>query len=333
MKAFKLKETWLAIALAFGAGYVIAYFLSNKTEAIAEQQEENHSTQLREKGRFTFINPLIECDNYLPENSASIANLKWDIKNYIAEATASGVTDHVSVYYRDLNNGGWVGINESERFSPASLLKVPIMIAALKKAETTPDLLQKKIKFTQYIDDTTPNIVDTGLVRLGQSYTFEDLIFKMIAHSDNEAKNLILEEIGMEAFDQSFVDAGIALPDFDASSDILSTRSYSSFFRILYNATYLSKEMSEKALSILSMTNFGDGIVAGIPSNILCANKFGERGFADSDVKQLHDCGIVYVNENPYLLCIMTRGTEFDKLKKVIAKISAIVYSDVSGTK
>jgi hypothetical protein len=41
---------------------------------------------------------------------------------------------------------------------------------------------------------------------------------------------------------------------------------------------------------------------------------------------QLHDCGIVYKQKHPYLVCIMMRGTDLDTLAKVIAELSKIAY-------
>jgi hypothetical protein len=55
------------------------------------------------------------------------------------------------------------------------------------------------------------------------------------------------------------------------------------------------------------------------------AHKFGERGGIEGG-QQLHDCGIVYSQSGPYVLCIMTRGRSLEELKTVIADLSKIVY-------
>jgi beta-lactamase class A len=49
-----------------------------------------------------------------------------------------------SIYYRDFKNGPWILINGEETFTPASLLKVPIMIALYKLAETNPAILTEE---------------------------------------------------------------------------------------------------------------------------------------------------------------------------------------------
>ena len=108
----------------------------------------------------------------------------------------------------------------------------------------------------------------------------------------------------------------------------MSVTDNASFFRILYNASYLTKDNSQKALDLLSKVDFTDGIRAGVPSSVKVANKFGEREVGN--IIQLHDCGIVYFKDHPYLLCIMSRGTDFTKLAASIKNISRLVYLEVN---
>jgi hypothetical protein len=42
--------------------------------------------------------------------------------------------------------------------------------------------------------------------------------------------------------------------------------------------------------------------------------------------RELHDCGIVYLPDNPYLLCVMTKGNDFAKMEKIIEEISRLSY-------
>jgi hypothetical protein len=87
--------------------------------------------------------------------------------------------------------------------------------------------------------------------------------------------------------------------------------------------------MSEKALQIMTHAEFKDGILAGVPKDIIVAHKFGERMLPESDDKQIHDCGIVYYPRHPYLLCVMTRGKDFTSLKSTLATISRVVFTEV----
>lgn len=317
------------VALAAAGGFVGGRYTA-PAPYVAPQAYDNEVKEMRSGGSYKFINPLLECDNYVQSNLQSINSLESKLNLYIQQVKAENKAVHVSIYFRDLNNGPWMGINEQDNFSPASLLKVPILIAALKKAEVDPSFLTKKIKFEKYVDAISQNIVDDKLIKLGKSYTIEELLVKMIAHSDNEAKDLIIANIGDDLFTRVLTDIGINITGVGPADDFVSVKDYSSFFRLLYNATYLNKTMSEKALEILSQTSFSQGIVAGVPTGTVVSHKFGERAFGDSNVKQLHDCGIVYLNSHPYLLCVMTRGNDFAQLGTVIAGASDIVYKEIT---
>jgi beta-lactamase class A len=103
---------------------------ANPKEAV-EQDQELH---LGLKG---LVNPLLDCGT-VGVSSLKEAQVREAVERYIAEAKKKGIANTIAVYYRDLNNGPTFGLDSSELFTPASLLKVPIMIAYLKKAEKDP---------------------------------------------------------------------------------------------------------------------------------------------------------------------------------------------------
>lgn len=75
----------------------------------------------------------------------------------------------------------------------------------------------------------------------------------------------------------------------------------------------------------MSQTEFKEGLNRGLPAEITVAHKFGERDLGQQ--KELHDCGIVYYPNQPYLLCVMTKGADFDDLSETIGEISKLVYN------
>jgi beta-lactamase class A len=253
------------------------------------------------------------------------------VESYIGTRVREKKVLGVSVYFRDLNNGPTFGINEDEKFTPASLLKVPIMMAIFKKAEIDPFLLTSSFTYTGGGDDFTPSFPPSELLEASKSYTVEELIRRMIVYSDNRAKYLLLLNLEKPFLDEVYADLGISIPDVRTPESPISVKNYAAFWRILYNASYLERKYSEKALSMLSQTEFDGGIRLGVPSNITVAVKFGERGGPGDSVKQLHDCGIVYFPQRPYLLCAMTRGSDFNLLAETIADISRIVYTEIEA--
>lgn len=323
----------IALTIGFTAGRLSndAAVSTPTAEVSAPVPQAGSSGEIR-AGGYMFINPLLECDNYQPPNLESITKLNTDVNTYIAQAQTQQRASFISVYFRDLNNGPWLGINEHEDYSPASLLKVPVMIAVLKKAETEPAILNRVIFFKGNPDlGVNPNIKDgEGLIK-GKSYKVDDLLYRMIAYSDNDAMQLLLDLVSVNMFANVLTDLGMNIANKSAADDFISVKDYSSFFRVLYNGTYLNRDMSEKALSLLSQSTFKSGLCAGVPAGTLVAHKFGERAYEEQGIRQLHDCGIVYVANKPYLLCVMTRGKEFAALESIIADISRIVYNDVTA--
>lgn len=277
-----------------------------------------------------FIRPLLAYNT--PELPPSNP-LKEDLVSLVTKK--SDGTDSVSIYYRDLNTGKWFGINQDETFIPASLFKVPLMITYLKYAEKHPQILSQKIYNSLNTNENeNETIKPLKTIVNGESYTVDQLLKYMIEYSDNNATVLLFKYIDQETLKEVFSDLDIQLPTAGINSDFMSVTNYSFLFRVLYNATYLNREMSEKGLEMLSKIDFKDGLRKAIPSTVSVANKFGEYymlGSSASGERQLHDCGIVYHPKHPYILCVMTKGTSFDALKIKIQEISKTTYLEVDA--
>lgn len=305
-------------------GILIGYKLPQK-------QSNQNQQEIRKSFDYKFINPLLECNNNLANNNLS--TLKHQIDDVIKQQINDKNISFTSVYFRDLNNGPWFGINEKEYFTPASLIKVPILITYYKKAEKNPEILKQTIVNQEGAGGVfIQNIKPSETMVSNQSYTIEELINRMIIYSDNDAYNDLTKNIDGNDILQTYKDLDVDISQMfiNPNGNILTVRDYASFFRILYNASYLNKDMSEKALGLLSQTEYKQGLVAGVPSKIQVAHKFGERIYSDTNEVQLHDCGIVYLPKKPYLLCVMTRGQDLNKATQTIKTISQKVFDYIN---
>ena len=306
--------TGTAVGLSF---HRVALFTENRKNLFRVERLYSEGTHL--------VNPLLRVETP-PGGDAELEAIRGYLETYLAQCIQSGEVSDVAVYLRNLNEGTWVGINEEWEFSAASLAKIPILFALLWKAQQDPSILAKPIRYeTEIVPPATQLIFPEERLQVGSAYTVEDLLHRSIAYSDNVAGLLLLQQIDDKLFDQICSDLHLPTPNRASADYQLSAKSYSACFRILYSATYLNKELSEKALKLLTETAFRDGIVAGVPKNIAVAHKFGERGAGVAGM-QLHDCGIVYDPGNPYLICIMTQGQDLGILKRKIKEISKIVY-------
>lgn len=304
-------------------------FSSDVPKAIQEQFDD-HLTEVRASG-FKFISPLLECETGKDSFRLMGLNpLQEEIKNHIQKEKLNGSVTDVAVYFRDLNNGPWFGVNEHSSFSPASLLKLPVLMAYYKKSESDPKLLSEKVKYENKNPLLSQMIQPTNTIEVGKEYTIDELIERMMVYSDNAALTVLEQNIDASLIDKITLDLGVETASQKTPEDFMSVKGYAGLFRILYNASYLEKDFSEKALELLSRTLFDDGIVAGVPKGIVISHKFGERELADGTM-QLHDCGIVYYPKNPYLICIMTRGNNIQSLGRVISSVSSLTYHGIES--
>lgn len=259
---------------------------------------------------------------------------KYKVKELISRRTDAGDATHVSMYFRHLDSGASFGVKAKEKLIPVSLLKVPVMIAWLKRAERDPAVLSRTYRYDGATDwSSNQTIKPRVTLTPGASYTVDNLIFRMIVYSDNNAWRLLLDNIDTRELDAIVADLHVDFDPSQAAEDSMSVRAYSSFFRVLYNATYLNREMSERALRYLSEIDFSDGILAGVPAGVAVASKFGEKTLDGGKLRQLHEFGIVYHPQGAYLLGIMTKGHDFARLAAMIREISRVVYSEVPSQK
>ena len=276
---------------------------------------------------YKLIKPLMFIDN--ASESESLNQLKGEVNNIILSFKSQGIISTASVYLKNFNKNEWMNINGFEKFSTGSLLKVPTLMAFLKMSETEPQLLNKKLSFNhEFKTSKDPKILEKS-IQLGRSYSIKELLTYMIKYSDNNATSLLNSILDQKIFDKIFADLGIEKPDWTKRTYLINSYDYSKFFRILYNGSYLGLSQSEFALELLSETEYNNGIIKGIPKNITVAHKFGESG--NQFEKELHESGIIFLNNSPYIITIMTRGKDLEKLPEVINQISALTFQALSN--
>jgi len=279
------------------------------------------------EGRLT--NPLLECEVAEGTIDAEKINFKSKLEELIHDLEAETSVSEIAVYFRDLNNGPTFGVKQDDPFVPASLLKVPIMMAYYRAADNDSSILEKKLLFTgTETSGAQQTILPAEHLVKGKEYTIDDLIERMIIYSDNDALLLLFKELPIEDHTRLYNLLGVDSAVVTNSAASLSVKQYAAFFRILYNASFLSQERSEKALMLLSNIDFAEGLQKGVPADVIVAHKFGERQINTGE-RHLHDCGIVYYPKHPYLLCVMTRGSETPVLERAIADVSAFIYNKI----
>lgn len=320
----------LPASTVFVLGVLVGITTAWGAHLFSHQLRHKYGNEERWFGKeYTFINPLLSCgeEKFDHIGNDALVKLENDLEALVTAQKNVGAIKDVGVYFRQLKGGPWVGIGEKETFSPGSLLKVPLVMSVYKYAETEPTFLERAL-FYEAGDINSEKHFLNASIEPGRAYSVKELAEAALSRSDNNAAVLLAEALGAQELMRSYTELGVEPPEIgtDYSTDV---RTYASFFRILYNATYVSHKHSEEILNTLAKTTFKDALASGVPSDVVVAHKFGERTVGAGGPAQLHDCGVVYHTERPYLLCIMTRGDDFSSLANAIKEISSLVYEHV----
>lgn len=280
-----------------------------------------------------FVRPIPPCAEPTHEGVTigERMTLAQNVEEYIDTKIKEKHLAEAAVYFRDLSEGPWFGIDEDAEFVPASLMKLPLAMWFYKDAEVQAGALDEQIEFTGPKGISITRFPAQHDVEPGNVYTIRELVNFLLAESSNDASKVLSEYAGLANRNTVFADLDMPLvtPEKDYLIDV---RTYAAFFRVLYNTSYLSRESSQELLATMASSSFREGLVAGVPENIQIAHKFGEYESPNREGEiQLHDCGVVYVPGQPYVLCVMTRGGNYENLTKVIAEISRMAHATVSA--
>ncbi len=304
---------------------LLIILIDPRIQKVAEvKAERDYSSQ------YKFTNPILDFENVKMESSSLIYE---EIKSKINKLKDKYDLEFASVYFRDLDNGQWIGINEKEEFASASLIKLPILISFLRESEAEPQLPMRKVTISA--EDVTSagiqDILPETQMKEGETYTLMEVAERMIEQSDNVAMKVMVRNLESKYRDGIFEAIGVKYV-IDRDDVLVRVKDYASFFRILFNASYLSRENSELALEVLSKSTFKNGLTAGVPKSLTVAHKFGERSYYVDGIvssRQLHDCGIIYYPQKPYILCVMTRGQDYVTQTLFIKEVSKLFYTEL----
>jgi beta-lactamase class A len=256
--------------------------------------------------------------------SENLMGLKRELDSEINQLKLNGTINDASVYLKRLNDGEWISVNNTAEYAPGSIIKIATTITYLKMCELNPKFLTKEYYFAGRKRGVPVQTFNDDAMVPGNKYSAKDLLTRVIVHSDNDATQLINDALNLDIFKKLFTDLNIPEPDVHDPAFKMDVGDLSKFMRILYNATYLTKENSEFVLSLLSQSSFNKGIVNGLPPEIKVAHKFGETG--TSTEAQLHETAIVYIGNDPYLITIMTKGKNVQLLPAALSGLSRIAY-------
>ena len=194
-----------------------------------------------------------------------------------------------------------------EAVPSASTIKTPILAAALEQARRGRLSLSDTLEVppAAVLPDTT--VFDRGESR----YTVEELLYWMIAVSDNTATNVLLDAVGMDAVTEYCAALGLKstlcrrkMLDFEAAregrNNVTSALDQRRLFWLLRENAILTPALCRTALDILSRQRHMDALLRYVPDRVVFAHKGGGLDGVT------HDCGIFLSLPRPLYVGIFT---------------------------
>lgn len=253
-------------------------------------------------------------------NSHYEVNLK-PLKTSISDRVGDKLLNQVGVYVESLNTGAWLGINEKQVFQPASLIKVPIAIAVFQMVEDGKINLDTPLEILK--KDRDPSYGDLYEETSERYFTVDYLLTALLGKSDNTAASRLVRELDAGYLSDIYQRLGLETLDTTLqSSPTASAKDYANIFRSLYYSTLLEKTYSNRLLDKMTKSSLGQGLAEGIPENIRLSHKSGLSDKTGS----FHDCGVAYVPENPFFVCVMTKNLSDAEARGLAKDIAAITY-------
>lgn len=232
--------------------------------------------------------------------------------------------------------GGELDISADERVSAASLIKVPIMMAAYLKAEHQGLNLKQLVPIPK-----EQRVGGMGVVthlNADLALPLEDIITLMIIVSDNTATNLCIDAVGIDYIRQVLAELGCKqtvlgrrLMDYEARSRGLDNWTSASDMVLLlhkiWEGTSLPASGQEKMRNNLVAQQFNTKLPRRIPygAGTIVAHKTGEITAVE------HDAAIIEVNgRQAYLAVLLHELTDTYAGQDAIAEIGRLVWEYLS---
>ena len=261
----------------------------------------------------------------LPAKQADLL-AKLHARVQAVDARLDGV---IGVYVRDLTTGATLELRPDEVFPTASSIKLAVLYELYRQAE------EGRIDLAESTRPPLPRVRGGGILQeLGDkvSLTWRDLAVLMVGWSDNEATNVLVRRVGMEAVNRR-LDA-LSLPrtrlrrlmmDLEAArrgdENVSTPRELARLAEVVAAGDSLSPARAADMLGVASVADEGSHFRRGLPEGARAVTKPG-------DLEGVRcEAAWVDVPGRPYSAAIMTaylrREGDGDA---AITELSAAIY-------
>lgn len=277
------------------------------TEAIENTEEINSGVEeIVEKD----TNEMIEIE----ESEKESAKIKEIIEKYIAEKQLNET--NFAFFYYDINTKEYYFYNENTYFTAASTIKVPIAMLYYDKINHGDINLDTKLLYKS--SDYEAGTGDTSAVyKFGDYIPVSFLLEEMIKESDNTATNILKTELGGEKAYRILIKQYTKedLAEIFNTDNVTSAKYSLDVLKRLYE----DQQKYTDLINLMKESSSGGYLKKNIKDYEI-AHKYGSIGGCT------HDYGIVYYNDNPYLIGVFTQN--IPNAENLIAEISKTIIDN-----
>ncbi|MBU5465278.1 class A beta-lactamase-related serine hydrolase [Virgibacillus sp. MSJ-26] len=234
------------------------------------------------------------------------------------------------IVLEDLDRGDKWEWQADEIFYAASIIKVPIMVAAYDALE------KKEISFSDTVRLNREELVGGSgvLQHLSPgmtSLTIYDLVVLMIVQSDNTATNMLIDLLGVDKIKKVMTDHGwtnskcynklMTIPVEREGSNIINANEMSMMLKQMVTGKLVSAHACEEMITIMKKQQIRDSLPGKLPSpeaDIIGGQPTWELANKTGNITKVrHDIGIFYVEKRTFIATILSRG--IDDYQSIIA--------------
>ncbi|HTX59442.1 MAG TPA: serine hydrolase, partial [Verrucomicrobiae bacterium] len=245
------------------------------------------------------------CTRALAYVPAPFAQLGYQVRKLASRLPASDALEVL-----DLSTGYRVGFNAGDSMPAASTIKIPVMVTVFRQLADGRFDLQRRVTLLERDKDWgSGELCDAPD---GSTYSVAELVEKMIEISDNTATNMLIRLVGLRNVNETMLQLGL---EHTRLRDDIRTEGWSirqelrtspddlvRLLAMMARRQLIDAWSSNEMISILEADQFNSLLPEPLPDDVTIAHKTG------SLFDTLNDAGIVYENNAPYVIAIMTTG-------------------------
>lgn len=241
-----------------------------------------------------------------------------------------------------------IAVRADEEFAPASVIKLPILVACLQQVQVQRLALDEPVVLRD-----ADKVIGSGILKTlhdGLTLTLEDALVLMIIVSDNTATNLVLDRVPPETVNRCMGELGLAHTYLSGKlfsgrtgrPSSTTPRDMANLLIAMATKRILTPALCDKALDILGKQQLTDIITRELPydpfsveegkPSIRIASKSGAlRGI-------IHDVGVVTTPDMTYAVALMSKGSADERFhpdheaKHFLARVSRTIYDYYTAT-